>query len=66
MTFNGSQGLILHRAVLDLRSDAFAHCQLYTALSRVRNHDDIRILFAPNNEERDTANIVYKSLPLWL
>ncbi|KAG2348131.1 hypothetical protein BDR05DRAFT_957769 [Suillus weaverae] len=34
-TFNGSQGLTLEKMVLDLRTDSFAHGQLYTALSRV-------------------------------
>ncbi|KAG2071988.1 hypothetical protein BDR04DRAFT_1051958, partial [Suillus decipiens] len=34
-TFNGCQGLTLARTVLDLRTDPFAHGQLYTALSRV-------------------------------
>ncbi|KAG2335347.1 hypothetical protein BDR05DRAFT_832727, partial [Suillus weaverae] len=34
-TFNGSQGLTLEKTVLDLRTDSFAHGQLYTALSRV-------------------------------
>ena len=29
------QGLTLARMVLDLRTDLFAHAQLYTALSRV-------------------------------
>jgi hypothetical protein len=56
MTFNGSQGLTLQCAVIDLRSDLFDG-QLYTVLSRVRNCNDIRVLFAPNNEDRDTANI---------
>ncbi|KAG2076050.1 hypothetical protein BDR04DRAFT_1149760 [Suillus decipiens] len=30
-TFNESQGLTLEKAVLDLRTDSFAHDQLYTA-----------------------------------
>ena len=59
-TFNGLQSLTLQRAVSDLRSDPFAHGQLYTTLSRVRNRNDIRVLFAPNNEDRDTANILFK------
>ena len=63
-TFNGSQGLTLQHAVIDLRTDPFAHGQLYTALSRVRNRNDIRVLFAPNNEDKDTANIVFKRLLL--
>ncbi|KIK34665.1 hypothetical protein CY34DRAFT_97558 [Suillus luteus UH-Slu-Lm8-n1] len=45
-TFNGCQGLTLERAVLDVRTDAFAHGQLYTVLLRVRNRDDIRALFS--------------------
>jgi hypothetical protein len=60
-TFHASQALTLRYTVLDLRNDAFAHGQLYTELSRVQKHDAIRILFAPNNEDRDNANIVYKS-----
>ncbi|KIK34596.1 hypothetical protein CY34DRAFT_38960, partial [Suillus luteus UH-Slu-Lm8-n1] len=35
MTFNGSQGLMLTWAVVDVRTDSFAHGQLYTALPRV-------------------------------
>jgi hypothetical protein len=31
-TFNGCQGLTLQKAVLDLRTDSFAHGQLYIAL----------------------------------
>jgi len=57
-TFNGSQDLTLQRAVIDLRSDLF-HCQLYSTLSRVRNRNDIRVLFASINEDRDTANIAH-------
>lgn len=63
-TFNGSQGLTLQRAVVDVRTDGFAHGQLYTALSRVRNRRDIRTLWSPANEERETANVVYSSLLL--
>lgn len=63
-TFNGSQGLTLRRAVLDLRTDVFTHGQLYTALSRVQNRRDIRALWSASNEDRDTANIVYNCLLL--
>ncbi|KAG1815138.1 uncharacterized protein BJ212DRAFT_1224568, partial [Suillus subaureus] len=61
-TFNSSQGLILRRTVVDLRTDEFAHGQLYTALSRVRNQCDVRTLWSPTNEERETTNVVYSSL----
>ncbi|KAG2130849.1 hypothetical protein DEU56DRAFT_740439, partial [Suillus clintonianus] len=63
-TFNGSQGLTLQRAVVDVRTDGFAHGQLYTALSRVRHRRDIRTLWSEANEERETANVIYASLLL--
>ncbi|KAG1905630.1 uncharacterized protein F5891DRAFT_931637, partial [Suillus fuscotomentosus] len=50
--------------VLDLRTDAFAHDQLYTVLSKVRNRHDIPALFSGTNEERETENIIYSSLLL--
>ncbi|KAG2343442.1 hypothetical protein BDR05DRAFT_884329, partial [Suillus weaverae] len=62
-TFNGSQGLTLRRAVVDVRIDGFAHGQLCTALSRVRNRRDIRTLWSPTNEDRETT-VVYSSLLL--
>ncbi|KIK48322.1 hypothetical protein CY34DRAFT_72376 [Suillus luteus UH-Slu-Lm8-n1] len=58
------QGLTLRRAVVDVRTDGFAHGQLYTVLSRVRNRRDIRALWSQANEERETANVVYPSLLL--
>ncbi|KAG2757936.1 hypothetical protein P692DRAFT_20710407, partial [Suillus brevipes Sb2] len=54
----------LRRAVVDVRTDGFAHGQLYTALSRVRNRRDIRVLWSQANEGRETANVVYSSLLL--
>ncbi|KAG2047535.1 hypothetical protein BDR06DRAFT_897183, partial [Suillus hirtellus] len=62
-TFNGSQGLTLQKAVLDLRTDSFAHGQLYTALSRVRGRRHIQALFR-EQEEETTANVVYRRLLL--
>lgn len=43
-TVNKSQGQTLRRVVVDLRSQCFAHGQLYVALSRVRNAADVRFL----------------------
>ncbi|KAG2737844.1 hypothetical protein P692DRAFT_20760702 [Suillus brevipes Sb2] len=63
-TFNGCQGLTLSRTVLDLRTDVFAHGQLYTALSRVKRREDTLCLFAEGSEDKDCANVVYKSLLL--
>ncbi|KAG1876414.1 hypothetical protein DFJ58DRAFT_740692 [Suillus subalutaceus] len=47
------------RTVLDLRTDPFAHCQLYTAaLSRVKSRRDTLCFSSGANGEKD--NIVYK------
>ena len=58
--FNGSQGLTLHHAIVDLHCDPFAHGQLYTVLSRVRSCDDIRILFPPTNEDYCALTLLFK------
>lgn len=63
-TFNGSQGLTLDKTVLDVRSDVFAHGQLYTALSRIRIRSDSRVLLSEGSVQHDTANVVYKDLLL--
>ena len=65
-TFNSCQGLTLDRVVLDLRSNAFAYGQLYTAVSRVRNRSCIRRLMREDtlNSDSSTANIVHKELLL--
>jgi len=40
-TFNSCQGLTLDKVVLDLTTPVFAHGQLYTSLSRVRQENDV-------------------------
>lgn len=60
MTFNGCQGLMQKKTVLDLRTDSFAHIQLYTAVSAVCCRRGIRALFGAENEEETTANVVYR------
>jgi hypothetical protein len=62
-TFHGCVGLTLDRTVLDLRTQVFAHGQLYTALSRVRHRSHSKILL---NEDKDRValNIVYEELLL--
>jgi hypothetical protein len=62
-TFNSCQGLTLKRVVLDLRTEVFAHGQLYTALTRVRDKKDTLILI-PQDFSTTTANIVYRDLLL--
>lgn len=61
-TFNSCQGLTLDRCVLDLRTPVFAHGQLYTSISRVRNRTDVRALFPGSIQT--TTNIVYPELLL--
>jgi hypothetical protein len=63
-TFNGCSGLTLDKAVLDLRTEVFAHGQLYTALSRVRHRDHARVLFEDKKTDSMTTNVVYKDLLL--
>ena len=62
--FNGCQGLTLDKTVLNLRCEVFAHRQLYTALSRIRNRADSRVLFSEDHGEPLTTNVVYKELLL--
>lgn len=52
-TFNGCQGLTLSRTILDLRTDPLARGQLYTALSRIKNRQDMLCLCSGANEDRD-------------
>ncbi len=65
LTFNKCQGQTLDKVGLDLRTDVFAHGQLYVALGRVRNRKSIKVLVS---EERVcdnvafTRNIVYPEL----
>jgi hypothetical protein len=62
-TFNSCAGLMLDRAVVDVRTPVFAHGQLYTALSRVRKREDCRVLH-PSGDDSFTTNVVYKELLL--
>lgn len=62
MTINKSQGQTLSRIGLDLCSSAFAHGQLYVALSRAQNKKSIMRLLPPNQVVDGvpyTDNIVY-------
>ncbi|CAG8448198.1 15067_t:CDS:2, partial [Cetraspora pellucida] len=61
-TFNSCQGLTLNCAVIDLRTNVFAHGQLYTAISRVKNRTHALILLPNNNSETKALNVVYEEL----
>ena len=63
-TFNSCQGLTLDRAIVDLTSPVFAHGQLYTALTRIRERSNGRVLFASDNFCGKTVNVVSKELLL--
>lgn len=63
-TYNGCAGLTLDRTVVDAQDEVFAHGQLYTALSRIRQRQDSRILLNEDNIDRTTRNVVYKDLLL--
>jgi hypothetical protein len=59
MTINKSQGQSLNHVGVDLCLPVFTHGQLYVALSRMTNVSNLSILFAPENSERITENVVY-------
>jgi ATP-dependent exoDNAse (exonuclease V) alpha subunit len=58
MTINKSQGQTIDKLGVCLQSPAFSHGQLYVALSRVKNVNNIKVL-APDNI---MTNIVYAGL----
>jgi hypothetical protein len=67
VTFNKSQGQTLDRAVVDVRNPVFAHGQMYTAASRVRKGEHMRMLCLksqvrnsgdPENEYISVVNFV--------
>lgn len=62
-----SQGCTIDKVGVDLRSFCFCHGQLYTAVSRVRRPDDIRVFVPPEfvvDGVPYTFNLVYRRLLL--
>lgn len=63
MTVNRSQGQTLDMVGLDLTYQAFAHGQMYVALSRVRSWDRVKVQLPEEAQlTRKTANIVYSEV----
>lgn len=52
--------------MIDLQYPVFAHGQLYTAFSRVRKRDDMRVLISPGTVDAcdKIPNVVYPELLL--
>ena len=63
MTINKAQGQSVDHVGLDLRTDIFAHGQLYVALSRCTLSQRIKALFK-NDASTVTKNIVYPEVLL--
>ena len=63
MTINKAQGQSVDHVGLDLRTNVFAHGQLYVALSRCTSSQRIKALFK-NNSTTVTKNIVYPEVLL--
>ena len=61
-TIHSSQGQTYDRIGIDLTTPVFTHGQLYTALSRVRRHEDVLIQTLPNCNT--TTNITFHDILL--
>ena len=66
MTANKAQGQTLSRIGIYLPKDFFSHGQLYVAMSRVGNRDNVKILTRngsfPGYEATFTDNVVYREI----
>lgn len=70
ITINKSQGQSYDYVGIDLQTPVFSHGQLYVALSRSRNSNNIKIRITPNsqqgkllNDDRQfTKNVVYQEI----
>ena len=63
MIVNKSQNQSLNVVDIDLRLSAFFHDQLYVALFRVTNVDDLHVLLSENAHDK-TKNVVYEKVLL--
>lgn len=63
-TFNGCQGLTVQKLGLDLRRAVFSHGQLYSAMTRVPDAENVLILKYVDDFSTSTSNIIWKELLL--
>jgi len=63
MTVNKSQGQLLEKVGVDLRTNALTHEQLYVALSQVTSPDRLTLL-PSKNTSRVTENIIFPKVLL--
>lgn len=61
-TFHSCEGLTYDKIGIDLTRPVFTHGQLYTALSRVRKRQDVKVRLREN--ETTTTNITYHEILL--
>jgi hypothetical protein len=56
-TVHRSQGMTLHKAVIDLRTEFCEHGQLYVALSRVRNSENLCVLLHESSDQTSSTDL---------
>jgi hypothetical protein len=63
-TFNGCQGLTVEKMGIDLRREVFSQGQLYSAMTRVLDAENVLVLKHDDNFSTHTRNIVWEELLL--
>ncbi|KAJ6596692.1 hypothetical protein B0H10DRAFT_1800093 [Mycena sp. CBHHK59/15] len=63
-SFNGCQGLTVQKLGLDLCRPVFSHGQLYSAMTRVPDANNVLILKYEGDSSTCTTNIVWEELLL--
>jgi len=61
MEINKSNGQSLKYICIYLSRSIFSHGQLYIAVSKVTNHNRLKILIH-DNKEQNTSNVMYKEV----
>jgi hypothetical protein len=59
VTINKAQGQSVKRVGIDLRVPVFSHGQLYVALSRATNSQNVKVILPADQEHTRTINVVY-------